>query len=188
MKLLLDGNLDLSLVDRRTIMAKEKCLNCGRGIGDLETAYIWNERIVCRSCYVKLQPRSGVSKGLLLVLGTVVVAAIGGAAFWISGPTRPPAPAAVRAPTVASAAPEPTSNAELERLRAENARLVRQVAARPSAPAFTAPPAPKGVAVSGSAYVVRQGGQSDILRVCPIRSGLHRIPDENRVLSERHYR
>ena len=26
------------------------------------------------------------------------------------------------------------------------------------------------------------------LRVCPIRSGLHRILDENRVLSERHYR
>jgi hypothetical protein len=32
-------------------VAKDKCTNCGSEIGDLETPYVWQDRIVCRPCY-----------------------------------------------------------------------------------------------------------------------------------------
>lgn len=70
-------------------MAKEKCLNCGCGIGDLETPYVWHERIVCRACYAKLQPKSGMSKWIALVATTV---AVGIAAFAIIRSVGPKPP------------------------------------------------------------------------------------------------
>jgi len=125
----------------------------------------------------------------MLVVGAVI--AIGGATFWIIRPTRQASPAGVSAPAGASKpvpaasivaqrvsqpapAPDP-ARAELERLREENIRLRQQMARPAPVPTFTAAPAvarpapapkppPRGIAISGSAYVVRAGGQSDILR------------------------
>jgi hypothetical protein len=34
----------------------EQCQNCGRTIGNLETANVWNDRIVCTHCYAALNP------------------------------------------------------------------------------------------------------------------------------------
>lgn len=34
----------------------EKCANCGKTIGDLEPAHIFNEHVVCGECRAKLQP------------------------------------------------------------------------------------------------------------------------------------
>lgn len=34
----------------------ENCANCERNIGNLETANIWNDRIVCSHCYAALNP------------------------------------------------------------------------------------------------------------------------------------
>jgi hypothetical protein len=53
-------------------MPKEKCLNCGCAIGDLETPYLFDERIVCKSCYSKLQPASRIGKRGVVVGGVVI--------------------------------------------------------------------------------------------------------------------
>ncbi|MEA2707995.1 MAG: hypothetical protein QOF78_596 [Phycisphaerales bacterium] len=37
-------------------MQLETCANCGERIGELETPHVWNERIVCERCHVKLSP------------------------------------------------------------------------------------------------------------------------------------
>jgi hypothetical protein len=34
----------------------EKCENCGRTIGNLEPAHLWNQRIVCNECIARLRP------------------------------------------------------------------------------------------------------------------------------------
>jgi hypothetical protein len=56
-------------------VAREMCLNCGCAIGDLETPYLWDEHVVCRSCYGKLQPTSRMRKGKALI-GFAIVAII----------------------------------------------------------------------------------------------------------------
>jgi hypothetical protein len=54
----------------RTAMANEKCSNCGCEIGDLETPYVWNQHIVCHSCYVeaKKAEREGTEQEVLSLL------------------------------------------------------------------------------------------------------------------------
>ena len=32
----------------------EACANCGRAIGKLEAAHVWNEQVVCADCHGKL--------------------------------------------------------------------------------------------------------------------------------------
>ena len=32
----------------------EACSNCERGIGKLETPYVWGEHVVCQHCYIHL--------------------------------------------------------------------------------------------------------------------------------------
>jgi len=39
----------------------EACANCGRAIGKLETAHLWNERVVCADCYGKLTGASAAA-------------------------------------------------------------------------------------------------------------------------------
>jgi hypothetical protein len=74
-------------------MAKETCLNCGCGIGDLETPFIWNERVVCRACYAKLQPNSGMRNRMVSAVAFVaVIAIVGGGAFWLAKSKFNPTP------------------------------------------------------------------------------------------------
>ena len=126
-------------------MVAEKCLNCGCGIGDLETPYIWNGRVVCRSCYATLQPKSGVRKWMVLVvacLGLVGIAV--GGTIWLSSLKHEP-PAST--PLVASPA---------------NPSSVRVAA---PTPAVNAPPPMSRVgAISGSVWLSRNNGSSDIQR------------------------
>lgn len=67
----------------------------------------------------------------------------------------------------AGTAQSQAAKSELARLRAENAQLNAKIAktetAQTAQPTASSP-VPKGVTVSGAAYVVRQSGQSDILR------------------------
>jgi hypothetical protein len=75
-------------------MAPEKCLNCGCSIGDLETPYIWNGRVVCRSCYAKLQPKSVVRKWTVLVAACVAVVAVIVGTIWFTRQQQLSAPGA----------------------------------------------------------------------------------------------
>jgi hypothetical protein len=99
---------------------KEKCLNCGCGIGELETPFVWNERVVCRSCFKKLQPKSGMSKGAILAVAIVaIIAIVAGGTIWLaksksqlpsqaeSTPVMPQAsiPAVIPVPIVTSIVP-----------------------------------------------------------------------------------
>lgn len=34
----------------------ERCANCERQIGNLETPYLWQERVVCAECHSRLSP------------------------------------------------------------------------------------------------------------------------------------
>ncbi len=134
-------------------MAKEKCLNCGCGIGDLETPYVWNERVVCRSCFKKLQPKSWKNKWMVLA---TAIGTVGIIAFLIVRSVGPKPPAGedsssttlgsqdVASPrTVAPVVPStvdivpakaqisPTNDSlavELARTAAENERLKERVA------------------------------------------------------------
>src|SRR3984957_5681689 len=61
-------------------MAIETCGNCGCDIGRWETPYIWNQNVVCRSCYSKLQLQGGKSRGLQpwgALIATITVVAAG---------------------------------------------------------------------------------------------------------------
>jgi hypothetical protein len=128
-------------------MAKEKCLNCGCGIGDLEMPYIWNERVVCRSCHAKLQPKSGMSKAAVLTGGfAVVIAVVVGGAVWLA-----------KSKPVATAIPVPA---------------IQPVAVPVPLPKVTAPqppatPALTNITLLGSAWLVRGDASSNLLR------GLH---------------
>lgn len=71
----------------------EKCENCGCGIGELETPYLWNERVVCRTCHARFQPKGGQGKGMrivaglavaVLILGAAAAVGVGGTALWLS--------------------------------------------------------------------------------------------------------
>jgi len=44
------------------MMADETCANCGDKIGKLQTAYIFNDKIVCHKCNLILQAESSVSE------------------------------------------------------------------------------------------------------------------------------
>jgi hypothetical protein len=127
-------------------MAREKCLNCGCGIGDLETPYLWKERVVCRSCFKKLQPKSGMSKWTMLAAAIV---AVGIGAFLIIRSVGPkPAVGEGSSPITAGsqdaaipsagniAPAKPQTNftsdsvaEELARITAENEKLRQQTAA-----------------------------------------------------------
>ena len=37
-------------------MTVETCSNCGRTIGKLETAHLWNSHVLCDECSARLQP------------------------------------------------------------------------------------------------------------------------------------
>jgi len=125
-------------------MAAEKCLNCGNGIGNLETPYIWNGHVVCRSCYAKLQPKSGVSKWMILVAACVGVVGIGFGAIWLSrlkhdSPANTPLVASPPSPSsVGVVAPTPVVN--------------------------TTPPVSRVGTISGTVWLSRNNGSSDIQR------------------------
>lgn len=37
----------------------ETCENCGRGIGNLETPFVWEDKAVCKPCHTKLSRANG---------------------------------------------------------------------------------------------------------------------------------
>jgi hypothetical protein len=86
---------------------KEKCQNCGCGIGELEIPYVWNERVVCRACYAKLRPKSWMSKWTVIAVGIVaLIVVIGGGATWLAkSKSRPPPQAASMAATPQASTP-----------------------------------------------------------------------------------
>lgn len=52
----------------------ESCGNCGRMIGALEVAHVWEGHVVCADCRAKLQEKSGASHRMPR---TVVILAVG---------------------------------------------------------------------------------------------------------------
>jgi ankyrin repeat protein len=60
-------------------MASEVCENCGRGIGKLETACVYQDNVVCKECYEKLgsKKNSLIGKTVLIGIGLVIGVAIG---------------------------------------------------------------------------------------------------------------
>ena len=53
-----DGKLDgpnAAPRDKETVVATDKCENCGRSIGKLETPHVWQDHIVCADCIKRLE-------------------------------------------------------------------------------------------------------------------------------------
>jgi hypothetical protein len=157
-------------------VVQEKCQNCGGGIGELETPHVWNERIVCRSCHAKLQPKSWMRKWT--ILGCAIVA-VGIATFLIVRSVVP----SVRDAVPVNAQSNLTSDsaaqqlakvaAENEMLRqqavaeaAENEKIRQQIAALTAAPPPPVPAQapPQSGRLTGSAWLTTNGGASNLMR------------------------
>ena len=87
----------------------EKCQNCGSGIGELETPYVWNNRVVCRVCHSRLKTNGGEGKGMRMIVAGVVVAVllVGlGAAVMLGGVPRWTTKSKVESPTAVIKTPK----------------------------------------------------------------------------------
>lgn len=169
-------------------MIEFKCSMCGEGMEAPES--LAGQSVKCPKCGAlrrvpgQTRPAAPTNRGKPLLIGAVIVgviaaAGVGGYLAMRQGPPKEARPKAAQEQGPAQ------NESELAQLRAENAQLKAKIAkaeAMPSppppvqaapeppsppqqfAPTTAPPPVPKGVTLSGSAYVVRQGGQSDILR------------------------
>lgn len=78
----------------------DKCENCGRGIGKLETAHVRQEHVVCGECHRKISiarvPQSNTNKAnfskeqriALVFAGICIIVATAYVAVWYSGKVR----------------------------------------------------------------------------------------------------
>lgn len=121
-------------------MAATKCLNCGCAIGSLETPHVWNGHVVCRGCYAKLRPRRGTRRWVWFGTACVCVATVGSVAFvWFTN---------MRA---SSSGDAPIG------VNSDRTAIAPSLVAAPPQP-------PKVGAISGTAWLNRRDGSSDIQR------------------------
>jgi hypothetical protein len=62
------------MIVKRNIDDPESCVNCGSKIGRLETPYLWDQHIVCESCFEKLSASKAKQKPVKIEYASIALA------------------------------------------------------------------------------------------------------------------